>query len=250
MPICVTLTTTSGTVDHVSGLGFNGLRNVENALVAQSKADGQPWQNLIVKNSAGQTLRVLSPNNLIILNGQNTFAGYFEPYVNSVWTQYTNNAQLSCDTQAQWGVVTGSVDSKGLFDFGNGVMFSKPSTADIFSCSTGPFAGGSAEQMCVTPRFAAAFNRATLLSSNATPDPNGPASFYQNAVCNHYSRVVHEQLLDNRGYGFPYDDVVATGGPDQCGAVYDSKPQLLTFAVGGNCASVDVTTKYLPACTC
>lgn len=246
----VTLTTTSGKVDHVSGLGFNGLRNLENSLIAQSRLDNMPWGSLIVKNSSGQTLRVLSPNNYCVVNGAASFAGYFEPYVNQVWAYYTNNKTLSCDTQAQWGVVTGSVDSNNLLDFGNGVTYSKPSTADVFSCSTGPFAGGSPEQMCITPRIAAAFNRGTLLSSTTTPDPAGPASFYQNPVCNHYSRIVHEQLLDNRGYGFPYDDVVATNGPDQCGAVYDSNPQVLTFAVGGNCASVDITTPYLPACTC
>lgn len=250
MPISVTLVTTTGIVDHVSGLGFNGLRNIENSLIAQSKVDGLPWANLIVKNSSGQTLRVLSPNNYSVMAGQNLFAGYFEPYVNAVWAQYTNNKTLSVDTQAQWGVVQGTVDNNGLLDFGNGVTFSKPSTSDILSCGTGPFGGGSPEQICITPRIAAAFNRATLLSSTTTPDPNGPASFYQSSPCNHYSRIVHEQLLDNRGYGFPYDDVVATGGPDQCGAVYDSNPQLLTFAVGGNSASVDITTKYLPACTC
>lgn len=210
MPISVTLTTTSGKVDHVSGLGFNGLRNAESSLIAQQKVDNMPWSNLIVKNSSGQTLRILSPNNYSIVNGQNPFGGYFEPYVNSVWQQYTNNKTLAVDTQAQWGVVNGSVDSNGLLDFGNGVTFAKPNTADILSCSTGPFAGGSPEQMCITPRIAAAFNRATLLSSTSTPDPAGPASFYQNVVCNHYSRIVHEQLLDNRGYAFPYDDVVAT----------------------------------------
>jgi hypothetical protein len=65
-------------------------------------------------------------------------------------------------------------------------------------------------------------------------------SFYQNPITNHYSRIVHEQHLDGRGYAFPYDDVVASGGSDQSGSVYDGQPQSLTIAIGGNGAYVSL----------
>jgi hypothetical protein len=61
-----------------------------------------------------------------------------------------------------------------------------PSTGDIFSCSTGPFAwGANAEANCIVPRLAVAFNRGTLLTSGVTPDPTGPSTF----------------LLENSGLG-------------------------------------------------
>jgi hypothetical protein len=169
------------------------------------------------------------------------FGDYFEPYVSAVWTHLATNT-LTVDTQAQWGTVTGQVANGRLVV--DGIPFGRPSTADVFSCSSGPFAcGASAEANRIIPRLAAAFNRSTLLASGEAPDPAGPGSFYTEGVTNHYARIVHEQLLDSRGYAFPYDDVAASGGPDQCGAVYDGSPALLTIAVGGNGARAD------PACT-
>jgi hypothetical protein len=178
---------------------------------------------------------VLSPNNAIVLK-PSLFKGYYDQYVNEVWQKHTT-ARLLVNTQAQWGTVAGTVvNDKLVID---GCEFAKPTAADIFSCSIGPFEGGSPEKVVLIPRIAAAFNRSTLLKSLQTPDTTGPASFYKGAVTNHYSRVVHEQLLDSRGYAFPYDDVCADGGPDQCGAVFDSNPKLLTVAIGGNGAYVD-----------
>jgi hypothetical protein len=238
LPMAAELTTTNGTVDQVSGMAINGLRNICSALQAQSMVDGQSWQNLIQKDSNGNVLRVLSPNQAVAVN-PSLFVGYYYQYVNQVWSQY-DCVNLSVDTQAGWGVVQGNVNS------GNNTLtlgtcsFSKPSTQDIFSCSTGPFACGSdAETNCLIPRLAAAFNRSTLLTNTSTPDPTGPGSFYKCGITNHYARCVHEQLLDSRGYAFPYDDVAASGGPDQSGSVYDGSPKTLKLYVGGNGARVD-----------
>lgn len=235
LPVSVTLTTMDGKVDHVSGMATNALSNVCRALKAQEQIDGQPWTQLIVRNAKGEPLRVLSPNNAPF-NGAN-FSTYFNGYVDQVYEHYKSQP-LYVDTQAGWQRVRGTVGSESVIKF-DGDTFPKPSTQDIFSCCTGPFGDNlTARKLAIIPRLSAAFNRGTLLTSNVTPDPNGPGTFYKSAICNHYSRIVHEQCLDGRGYAFPYDDVCQDGGPDQCGAVYDGKPKLLTLAVGGNTAYV------------
>jgi hypothetical protein len=220
LPTSLTLTTTTGHTDHVSGMPVNGLANVCRALKWQAAQDKQPWDKLIVNGPDSKPLRVLSPNNAMVGNA-NIFAGYFDSYVNAVYAKHTGGNQLICDTQAQWGVVKGAVTDNTLFFDGQKVKFTKPTTRDILTCCTGPFSDGSQEQLCITPRLSAAFNRGTMpvvsgaipAQSSTIPDPAGPDSFYQWATCNHYARIVHEQLLDGRGYAFPYDDVCQNGGP-------------------------------------
>jgi hypothetical protein len=90
-------------------------------------------------------------------------------------------------------------------------------------------------------RISAAFNRSTLLIDTNQPDGENPANYYQNAVTNHYARIVHAANLDGRGYAFPYDDVTPNGGTDQSGFVSDPNPTLLTIAVGGGTASAGST---------
>ena len=161
-----------------------------------------------------------------MVGNRDMFGTYFDAYVNAVYAKHTGGApdkEITCDTQAQWGIVKGSVKNDILeFDTSSGkVKFGKPHTADILSCCTGPFSDGSPAQLCVTPRLSAAFNRATLpvnegghpSQTSVIPEPKGPASYYQYGHCNHYARIVHEQLLDGRGYAFPYDDVAQNGGP-------------------------------------
>lgn len=232
LPISLNLVNNSGATQHVAGLPQNGLNTICSGLLSQTASDKQPWSSLIVKDASGQNLRVLSPNNGIVMN-RSLFSGYFEHYVDRTWSKYTGSP-LTIDTQASFGSLSGQV-SNDLLTFG-GEQFTRPTTADIFSCSTGPFATGSdAERNVIIPRLAAAFNRSTLLLTNTFPAPL--ADYYQDPITNHYSRIVHAANLDGRGYAFPYDDVAPAGGPDQSGEVNDPSPRLLTVAVGGANAS-------------
>ena len=241
LPISLTLTNTSNATQYVSGMASGGLDTVCQGLTAQTASDGAGWSSLIVPKPSGGNLRALSPNNGITLN-PSLFKGYYQNYVNEVWSQYTSQ-QLSIDTQAQWGTVSGQVDSSSLLDFGNGLTFTQPSAADIFSCSTGPFAVGSNIELgALIARLSAAFNRSTLLVESVEPTAN-PSQYYQNAITNHYARIVHAANLDGIGYAFPYDDVTPTNGANQSGAVQDPNPQLLTVAVGGGNASSGLTTQ-------
>jgi hypothetical protein len=237
LPISLTLASTTGTSQHVSGMPANGLATVCSNLIAQNNVDGVGWNQLVIQNG-GQNLRALSPVQGIVMNG-NLFNGYFQNYVNQVWSKYASQ-NLTIDTQAQWGTVNGTVVN-GVLTFPGVGTFAQPAAKDIFSCSTGPFAASptnTAGMGNIGARLAAAFNRSTLLIDSVQPDDEAVSTYYTNSPTNHYARIVHAANLDGRGYAFPYDDVGPSGGADQSGSISDGSPGLLTVAVGGMDASI------------
>jgi hypothetical protein len=243
LPIALTLLNTSGASQHVAGIPANGLDTACSGLIAQNNVDNAGWDQLIVKSSSGGNLRALSPNTGHVMNG-NLFSGYYAGYINAVWAKY-ESADLTINTQAQWGNVVGRVVS-GLLTFPGVGTFAQPSAADIFSCSTGPFAASptnTAEMGNIGARLAAAFNRSTLLVDSNQPEGELVSTYYESSPTNHYSRIVHGVNLDGRGYAFPYDDVGSSSGGDQSGSVSDGSPALLTVAVGGKGVQVSNTVK-------
>jgi len=230
LPIGLTLTDTSGNTQSVAGLPNGGLDTVCAGLTAQQNADGNPWTDLIV-SSGGQNLRALSPQNGLVGNAS-FLSGYYDNYVSQVWQMYESTT-LTVDTQASYGTVSGQV-SNGVLTFPGVGSFAQPATADILSCSTGPFstAGAGGEVLAIIPRLAAAFNRSTLLIDSSQPDGENPADYYANATTNHYARIVHATLTGGLGYAFPYDDVTPNGGVNQSGAVSSGSPSQLTVTVG------------------
>ncbi|KAE9367265.1 glycoside hydrolase family 64 protein [Stipitochalara longipes BDJ] len=238
LPIALTLTSTTGTVSHVSGMPSNGLATVCNNLIAQNNTDGAGWNQLVITNN-GSNLRALSPTQGIVFNSS-LFENYWVDYINQVWAQYVSNP-LNVDTQASWGTMTGNTSSdRTSLAFSCG-SFSKPSAADIFGANTGAFAPqttNTAELLNIGARLDAAFNRSTLLIDANQPDNEVVSSYYQNSCTNHYARIVHATNLDGRGYCFPYDDVTPNGGVDQSGFVSDGTPASFCVTVGGGNASV------------
>ena len=230
IPIGLSLTDTSGNTQSVSGLPAGGLDTVCSGLTAQQAADGNRWTDLIV-TAGGANLRALSPQNGIVYNSS-LLSGYYDDYVGQVWDRYSA-APLTVDTQASYGTVTGQV-SGGLLTFPGVGSFAQPTSADIFSCSTGPFAaaGASDEVLAIIPRLAAAFNRSTLLIDSAQPDGENLADYYANATTNQYARIVHATLAGGLGYAFPYDDVTPDGGVNQAGPVSSASPARLAVTVG------------------
>ncbi|KAF2469449.1 uncharacterized protein BDR25DRAFT_228762 [Lindgomyces ingoldianus] len=230
IPVGISLTNTSGQTKSVPGMPLNGFSTVVDQLRAQASKDKRPWDQLIYSYN-GQPLRALSPNNLLVGNA-NAWGDYWNSYVQQVWSKFTNQ-DLTVNTQAAAGNLTGRV-TNGQLSLGEAGTFSAPSAADIFSCSTGPFATGSNQaRNAVIPRLAAAFNRSTLLQTNQFPNGSTPADYYKNDVTNHYARILHQVQRDGRGYAFPYDDVAPDGGSDVAGTVFDSSPKLFTVSVGG-----------------
>jgi len=228
IPIALQLTNTSGATQNVSGMRSNGLDTVCSQLEDQSNKDGVAgWRNLIVSYN-GKVLRTLSPNNGILLRPDD-FSNYWEPYVNQVWQTYTTQP---FNVKAEGVTASGNISTANGQLTLNGEGFNKPSTVDIFSSNTGPFAtGGDQIRNQLIPQLAAAFNRSTLLVTNQTPAP--VSDFYTGTITNHYSRIIHTANVDGKGYAFPYDDVPPSEGGDQSGYVNDASPQLLTVTVGG-----------------
>lgn len=77
IPIGIQLNTNSGDTKTVTGMRSNGLQTVADGLTQQSQKDGHPWSSLIVKNSAGTIIRILSPNNGAVTNNGSFLKGYY-----------------------------------------------------------------------------------------------------------------------------------------------------------------------------
>ncbi|KAL8773723.1 MAG: hypothetical protein Q9209_001491 [Squamulea sp. 1 TL-2023] len=236
MSISLDLTEKSGNKQHVTGFPADGLQNIVKRLKTQGQQDKQPWESLVYAPN-GKIVRILSPNNAIIGN-PSLFRGYYEPYVNQVWDKYKKE-QLAIDTQnGNWGTRHGKVGDNNVMTFQNpgrkAYTFTKPSTADIFSCSSGPFPTTNDEYGNLGARLAAGFNRSTLLVSNSQPNNPSVKGYYKGEhPTNHYSRILHEVNTDRLGYAFPYDDVTPANGQDQSGKVADPSPRTFTVTVGG-----------------
>jgi hypothetical protein len=89
---------------------------------------------------------------------------------------------------------------------------SAASTSDILGCA-GPLAG--------RPDQCAALNR-HVTDANAAP-----STYYRAAPANFYAKFWHDNAIDGRAYGFPYDDVNA-----QSTYLSHRDPQYLLVAVG------------------
>jgi hypothetical protein len=234
LPISLTVTDTSGSTQHVSGLPSNGLATVCSNLIAQNASDGAGWDQLIITNN-GSNLRALSPTQGIVFNSS-LFEDYWTPYIDAVWAQYVSSP-LVVDTQSSWGTYTAytSNDRTSLV-FANLGSFTKPTAADIFGAASGAFAPqatNTAQLLNVGDRLDAAFNRSTLLIDGVQPGNEVVSTYYQNSTTNHYARIVHAANLDGRGYCFPYDDVTPDGGVDQSGFISDGSPASWLVTVGG-----------------
>ncbi|MFB9903636.1 glycoside hydrolase family 64 protein [Allokutzneria oryzae] len=228
IPIGISLTTLGGQEQKVAGLPGGALDSIAQELKAQAASEGTKWDQLIQTGPDGRPLRVVSAHYKAA-----EFQGYLEGYIDEVWKKY-EGATLTIDSQnGALGKVTGKV-SGGRFTFSSGDSFGKPSTADVLSCDTGPFKidqGATEIRKSIIPRLAAALNRTTLLDNADQPQGEDAAKFYQKPRTNHYARIVHSKLPDNRGYAFPYDDVAPTG-KDFSGAVHAGDPKVLTVAFG------------------
>lgn len=231
IPVAMSIATQSGATLSVPGMRPDGFQTIINEMRAQAKRDGKPWDQLIYAPN-NRPLRVLNPNNLLATNG-NAWSNYWDGYVQAVWAKFRNEDMI-INTQAAAGNVSGRVVGNEL-QLGPAGSFGPPSSADVFSCSTGPFATGSNEaRNAVIPRLAAAFNRSQLLNTPGNQFPNGgkPSMYYQDQTTNHYSRIVHQVQKDGRGYAFPYDDVVPDGGEDVAGTIFAGDARVWTVAVG------------------
>ena len=230
------LNTASNGQCTVKGLPSGAVATVCNALKQQAAIDGQAWDQSCQTDTTGTPIRVLAPLHLTEVDS-GALSGYFDSYIDQVWDHYTTNSLTV--TAGDIGNFTGSVDSTGMMTFDQGGSFQKPVLADILGCNSGPFANpvGAAEaRLAIVPRLCAAFDRSTLLLEGGNVQPDGVAvnDYYTVSPTNHYSRIVHANEPDGKGYAFAYDDVHPSSSADISGLCSDANPVGLTFYVGGS----------------
>ncbi|KAF2498848.1 hypothetical protein BU16DRAFT_505359 [Lophium mytilinum] len=224
-----------GSVQTVKGLQAGAASSICNDLTAVAGQDGQPWDQLCMKDSSGKLLRVLAPTKYLDL-APDAFSTYFTDYINTVWSTYSTK-DLTINTQSTSGNVACRTSGDVLNCAGDNRSYAKPVPKDIFGCDSGTFyidrANDNAIHYAVAPRLCAAFARTTLLLSGGDVQPSlDSGSYYTTAPTHRYSQYVHKYETDNKGYAFSYDDVNPSG-ENAAGVVSDANPQLLTIYVGG-----------------
>ncbi|NGO78264.1 sugar hydrolase [Streptomyces sp. YC504] len=204
-------------------------------LQAQAARDGQPWDQLVIKDGGGKVLRCISPQNLMApyfdRPDQMPFRDVWNGYIDQVWEKY-RSTDLRIDLQGGRGVFTGRVGGDTL-TFNGGHAFPKPTSKDVFTCNHGPFTNNPSDpddKKGLLARLAAGFNRSIMLTHPDQPNGVTAGDYYRDATTNHWSRIVHAN--SPIGYAFPYDDVRPDGQPDVSGAAHDGNPRRFTVSVG------------------
>lgn len=217
-PYAVGVRRADGTTVSTGHLEAGGYHAVFDSLRAQ----GGGWGGLVQTRSDGTVLRALSPG-----HGLETGAlpaGVMDDYVDRVWQKYAGTTLTVTpfadrpDTR-YFGRVSGDVMN---FTDGSGAVvtgFHKPDADSVFGCHKLLDAPNDAVRGPISRTLCAGFNRSTLLVNPNQPDGSA-AEFYQDAVTNHYARLIHGQMADGKAYAFAFDDV-----GDQESLVHDGAPQ-------------------------
>jgi len=175
----------------------------------------------------GTVLRVLAPGKAA--DGGQFSTTYLDPYIASAWNAYAGRTLTVVpfgdrpDTRF-FGRTSGEVmnftDTAGK----TVASFTRPSTANVWGCDG---ALGAPNDQIVGPiarTLCAALHRGTLGTLDTQPGGTA-ADFYRGTLTNHYSRIIHEQMVDGKAYGFAFDDVqnqeslVHSGDPRRAGIV-------------------------------
>lgn len=233
LPLGMVLTVNGGETQSAFGVGAGAVNSVCAALQAQSSADGRPWSALCLGGDNGP-VRALSPTAYTDIDSQG-FLTYWDSYVNEVWAKYTAQ-DLVLDTQTDAGAINCRVSGDAMNCEGDNRAYFKPTAKDIWGCDGGPFgklSGDNGIHLAVIPRLCAAFVRSTLLLAGGEVQPSlGQDNYYLVDPTNHYSRIVHENEVDGKGYAFAYDDVNPSGTENASGTVAHGSPNTLTVYIG------------------
>jgi hypothetical protein len=168
----------------------------------------------------GDGLRVIAPGHG--LDAGLFSSSYFDSYVDQVWAKYqSTNLTVTTNT----GTFTGRVSGNTLAFSGGVRSFSKPSTRDVLFCDGALAAPNDGISGPVAAVLGAGFNRSTLVSNTSQPTTD-PSTFYRQPITNHYSKVLHENTVDGKAYGFAFDDVA-----DFASYVQDTAPTSFTVTL-------------------
>ena len=148
--------------------------------------------------------RIVSPFKGGFANGGN-YATYFDGYIRDMWQHYrSNQLQLTIPQ----GKFIGKVENN-IFTFtkadspGAKYTIGYPKSWEVFECS-GVFTTGDVIQKVIQAQISAMFNR-HMLENPANKCQR--IEFYKTGPANYYAQFWHLHSIDNKAYGFPFDDV-------------------------------------------
>ena len=210
------------TTGRLKAGGYNGF-------FSALKAQPGGWGNLVQTKPDGSVLRALSPGHGVgsgVLN-----AGIMNDYINRVWSKYASSTLTVTPFANQPGTKYFGRVSGNTMHFTNSAgavvtSFQKPDSDSVFGCYKLLDAPNDLVRGPISRTLCAGYNRSTLLSNPNQPDA-GSGGFYQDSVTNHYSRLIHERMVDGKAYGFAFDDVgaheslVHDGNPAQASITLD-----------------------------
>ncbi|MEV7892092.1 glycoside hydrolase family 64 protein [Streptomyces sp. NPDC002817] len=217
-PYAVGVQRSDGTTINTGHLKSGGYNAVLNALRGQSGG----WAGLVQSRPDGTVLRALSP--AYGLETGALPASVLDDYINRVWQKYaTTTLTVTPFTDQPNTKYFGRV-SGGVMNFTNSAgatvtSFQKPDASSVFGCHKLLDAPNDQVRGPISRTLCAGFNRSTLLTNPNQPDASS-AAFYQDAVTNHYARVIHDRMADGKAYAFAFDDV---GNHESL--VHDGNPQ-------------------------
>ncbi|MGW0028864.1 glycoside hydrolase family 64 protein [Streptomyces sp. NPDC003314] len=217
-PYAVGVKRPNGSVANAGRLKPGGYRGFFDALRAQPGG----WGGLIQTRSDGTVLRALAPGHGIEAGGLS--AGVLNDYVNRVWSKYSTSTLTVTPFANQPSVKYYGRVSGNVMNFTNGAgqvvtSFQKPDSDSVFGCYKHLDAPNDQVRGPISRTLCAGYNRSTLLTNPNQPDASS-ANFYKDPVTNHYSRAIHERMVDGKAYGFAFDDVGAHES-----LVHDGNPQ-------------------------
>ncbi|MGB3439664.1 MAG: beta-1,3-glucanase family protein [Actinophytocola sp.] len=191
------------------------LKDGGRAAVFNALASTPGFGNLVMDD-----LRVIAPGHG--LDAGRFASDYFAGLIDEVWNHYGSNTMT---VTAGARTFSGSVQG-GQFVFDGGVRaFAKPSTRDVLFCDGALAAPNDGVTGPVAATLGAGFNRGVLTSTGAQPVADA-GTYYRPSVTNHYSRIMHENTVDGKAYGFAFDDVC-----EHASYIEDPAPTSMTVTI-------------------
>lgn len=191
------------------------LKDGGRAAVFSALAGTPGFENLVLDD-----LRVIAPGHG--LDAGRFASDYFAGLIDEVWNHYRSNTMT---VTAGARTFTGSVQGD-QFVFDGGVKaFAKPSTRDVLFCDGALAAPNDGVTGPVAATLGAGFNRGVLTATGNQPVADA-STYYKTSVTNHYSRIMHENTVDGKAYGFAFDDV-----SEHASYIEDPAPTSMTLTV-------------------
>jgi hypothetical protein len=172
----------NGVTTSTPALNAGAVNPICSSLSSQGASDGQPWAATCILAEDGVTLlRALSPNSYRSLSST-AFDGYYDDYVNQVYSTYTTENPLTISGSPGGSTCTASDNVMTCTN--DEITYLKPNSGDIFACdgaaaNGAPFSNrGSQTHLYNLARLCAGYVRTAFLVSGGNVQPTSPDTFY------------------------------------------------------------------------